>query len=345
MHRQGSSDGAHAGAKVWWQGRGEVPVAGARVRAKGGFQPLQGPRNPGEFDRAAWLRRQGVAAGFRSIGVGDAVETGKLAALGASIRHGFRERLTAGLPDDSQQAHVIRAVVIGERPPDEEPLIAAFRQQRDAACLLCQRPACGDGRQVFGWLALGWAGVPRRQAVPWLIALAFGYAWITGHGAPAVRSAWMLAVFFGAFVFRRRPDLLNSLGAVLLAAMLWDGRLLFQPGVQLSYGVVAAIALGTAWAAKTFTWMAQPELYLPFRQMTRWQRTLLGLRRKIAGSLAVSLAAGVGIRAAHGVPLRPRHTGVGGCQPGAGAARFRPARLRACFRRASTASRRRWHAP
>lgn len=157
----------------------------------------------------------------------------------------------------------------------------------------------------FCWLVLGWAGLPRRQAVPLLIALAFGYAWITGHGAPAVRSAWMLAVFLGAFVFRRRPDLLNSLGAVLLAAMLWDGRLLFQPGVQLSYGVVAAIALGTAWAAKTFTWMAQPELYLPFRQMTRWQRTLLAMRRKIAGSLAVSLAAGVG-----SAPLTAFHFGL-----------------------------------
>lgn len=118
--------GSHAGAKVWWQGSGEVPVAGARVRAKGGFEPLQEPRNPGEFDRAAWLRRQGVAAGFRSIGMEDVVETGKLAAFGAWIRHGFRERLTAGLPEDSQEAHVIRAMVIGERPPDDEQLTAAF---------------------------------------------------------------------------------------------------------------------------------------------------------------------------------------------------------------------------
>jgi competence protein ComEC len=297
-------DGAHAGAKVWWQGRGEVPVAGARVRAKGGFEPLQGPRNPGEFDRAAWLRRQGVAAGFRSIGVGDAVETGKLAALGASVRHGFRERLTAGLPEDSQQAHVIRAMVIGERPPDQEKLIAAFLNSGTLHVFSV------SGLHVvmvgsFCWLVLGWAGMPRRQAVPILIALAFGYAWITGHGAPAVRSAWMLAVFLGAFVFRRRPDLLNSLGAVLLAAMLWDGRLLFQPGVQLSYGVVAAIALGTAWAAKTFDWMARPELYLPFRQMTRWQRFLLDKRRKVAGSLAVSLTAGVG-----SAPLTAFHFGL-----------------------------------
>ncbi|MCU0777134.1 MAG: ComEC/Rec2 family competence protein [Akkermansiaceae bacterium] len=296
--------GPHAGAKVWWLGRGEVPVAGARVRAKGGFQPLQRPRNPGEFDRAAWLRRQGVAAEFRSMGTDDEVATGKPAALGAWIRHGFRERLVAGLPEDSQEAHVIRAMVIGERPPDEERLIAAFLNSGTLHVFSV------SGLHVamvagFGWLLLGWAGVPRRQAVPLLIALAFGYAWITGNSPPAVRSAWMLAVFLGAFVFRRRPDLLNSLGAVLLAAMLWDGRLLFQAGVQLSYGVVAAIALGSAWAARTFSWMTQPELYLPFRQMTRWQQHLLKMRRNIAGSLAVSLAAGVG-----SAPLTAFHFGL-----------------------------------
>jgi competence protein ComEC len=298
------TEGAHSGTKVWWQGRGEVPVAHARVRARGGFQPLEGPRNPGEFDRAAWLRRQGVAAAFHSLGVEDDVETGNLAALGARVRHGFRQRLTAGLPDDSQEAFVIRAMVIGERPPDQEKMIAAFLNSGTlhAFSVSGLHVAMVGG---FGWLVLGWAGVPRRQAVPWLIALAFGYAWISGNSAPAARSAWMMAVFFGAFVFRRRPDLLNSLGAVLLAAMLWDGRLLFQPGVQLSYGVVAAIALGIGWAGKTFAWMAQPELHLPYRQMNRWQRFLLGIRRKIAGSLAVSLAAGVG-----SAPLTAFHFGL-----------------------------------
>jgi competence protein ComEC len=296
--------GPLAGTRIIWHGRGEVPVAGAKVSARGGFQPLPTPRNPGEFDRAAWLRRQGVAAAFHSLGTDDALETGWLAAWGARIRQEFRTRLTVGLPDDSPQAHVIRAMVIGERPQDEEPLINAFLHSGTLHVFSV------SGLHVamvagLGWWVLGWAGVPRRLAVPWLIALAFAYAWITGHSAPAVRSAWMLAVFLGAFVFRRRPDLLNALGAVLLAAMLWDGRLLFQPGVQLSYGVVAAIALGTAWAAKTFAWMSHPELYLPYRQMTRVQKHLFGMRQKIAGSFAVSLAAGLG-----SAPLTAFHFGL-----------------------------------
>lgn len=296
--------GPGAGQKAWWEGRGNLPVAGSRIRARGNFEALQAPRNPGEFDRAKWLRNQGVVAVFHAAGFDGTLETPALAQRGAAIRYGFRQRVTAGLDEDSQAARVIRAVVIGESPPDSESLIAAFRLSGSLHVFSVSglHVAMVGG---IGWFLLGWVGVPRRRAVLVLLPLIFGYAWITGHSAPAVRSAWMAAVFLGAFVFRRKPDLLNALGAVLLAATLWDGRLLFLPGVQLSYGVVAAIAIGTSWAAKTFTWMSAPELYLPESQMTRWQRHWLTLRRYLAGSLAVSVAAGVG-----SAPLTAFHFGL-----------------------------------
>lgn len=296
--------GDHAGVKVWWEGNGTAPVAGAIVRAKGGFRPLPEPRNPGEFDRGEWMRRQGMAAVFLATQAEGEAETGAIAALGARIRHGFRARVTAGLDEGSRQAEVVRAVVIGEKPPDDVNLMAAFRNSGTLHVFSVSglHVAMVGG---IGWLVLRLAHVPRRRALPLLIALVFGYAWITGHSAPAVRSAWMAAVFLGAFGFRRKPDLLNSLGAVLLGAMLWDGRLLFQPGVQLSYGVVAAIAVGTSWAARKFAWVEKPELYMPVRLMDRWRKFLLDLRRKTAGTLAVSTAAGIG-----SAPLTAFHFGL-----------------------------------
>jgi ComEC/Rec2-related protein len=224
--------------------------------------------------------------------------------MGAKIRHGFRDRVTAGLPEDSQEAEVIRAIVIGETPPDADVLIAAFRNSGTLHAFSVSGMHVGMMGGI-GWLLLARLGVPRRRAVLILLPLVFGYSWITGNSAPAVRSAWMAAVFLGAFVFRRKPDLLNALGAVLLAAMLWDGRLLFQPGVQLSYGVVAAIAVGTSWANKVFAWMAVPELYLPTTMMNRWQSLWFGLRSKAAQSLGVSLAAAVG-----SAPLTAWHFGM-----------------------------------
>jgi ComEC/Rec2-related protein len=299
--------GSHAGVKVWWQGNGTAPVAGSVVGAKGNFLPLPEPRNPGEFDRGEWMRTQGTAAVFQAVQTTGETNTGSLAALGASIRHGFRTRVIGGLDEDSLQARVIRAVVIGERPPDDVDLVAAFRNSGTLHVFSVSGLHVAMAGTI-GWFALSLAHVPRRMALPLLIALVFGYAWITGNSAPAVRSAWMAAVFLGAFGFRRQPDLLNSLGAVLLGAMLFDGRLLFQPGVQLSYGVVAAIAVGTSWAAKRFSWMEKPELYLPMQLMSRWQKFRLGIRRKVAGSLAVSTSAAIG-----SAPLTAFHFGL--CTP------------------------------
>ncbi|GAA5128779.1 ComEC/Rec2 family competence protein [Luteolibacter yonseiensis] len=298
------SGGPHAGVKVWWEGKGKSPVAGSRVRAEGSFGPLPVPRNPGEFDPAAWLRCQGVAAVFRASHITGEVETGTGAAFGAAIRQGFRSAVTDGLAEDSQAVEVIRAVVIGEQPPDAEELIAPFRNSGTLHAFSVSGMHVGMVA-LIGWFVLGACGMPRRWAVLVLLPLIFGYSWLTGNSPPAVRSAWMAAVFLAAFVTRRRPDLLNSLGAVLLVGMLWDGRLLFLPGVQLSYFVVAAIAVGADWTRSWFSWLAKPELYLPLGVMTGWQRFWLRSRQKLATSLEVSVAAAIG-----STPLTVYHFGL-----------------------------------
>ena len=92
--------------------------------------------------------------------------------------------------------------MIGEQPPDADALISEFRNSGTLQVFSV------SGLHVamvgsIGWLILGWLGVPRRWAVVILLPLVFGYSWITGNSAPAVRSAWMAAVFLGAFVFRK----------------------------------------------------------------------------------------------------------------------------------------------
>jgi ComEC/Rec2-related protein len=297
-------EGPHEGAKVLWQGRGQRRVAGSMLEAAGNLEALPEPRNPGEFDRAKWLRNQDVAAVFQASGMLDDASTPWHAALGARIRHAFREGVTAGLDEDSREAMVIRAVVIGETPRDADSLVAAFRESGTLHVFSV------SGLHVamvgsIGWFVLGRLGISRRRAVLVLLPLIFGYSWITGNSAPALRSAWMAAVFLGAFIFRRKPDLLNALGAVLLVGLLWDGRMLYQVGVQLSYGVVAAIAVGTSWFTRSLRWLSAPELYLPLDQMSRARRWFLSLRKATAQSLAVSTAAAIG-----SAPLTLFHFGM-----------------------------------
>jgi len=298
------AEGDHAGGRVRWIGRGELPVAGSQVRSFGNFAALPAARNPGEFDEGNWLRREGIAAIFMADRRGIEVRTSERAAALARIRAGFREGVAAGLEEDSPQARTIRAVVLGEHPPDGGALAKPYRLSGTLHVFSVSGLHVGMVG-LLGWLLLSWLGVPRRWAVLGMLPLVFGYAWITGNGAPAVRASWMMTVFLGAFVLRRKPDALNALGAVLLVMMLWDGRLLFQPGVQLSYGVVAAISLGATFAARGFQWMRHPELYLPDSLMTRRQRMFLKFRAATAQSLAVSTAAWIG-----STPLTIKHFGL-----------------------------------
>jgi competence protein ComEC len=282
-----------AGAVVVWRGTGESPVAGAVVSAVGRFVPPEGPRNPGEFDERVWAARQGIAAEFSARPGSGKTRTGPWAAAGARVRRAFRDSVTTGLAEDGRAASVIRAVVIGDYPKNDDALIGAFRNSGTLHVFSV------SGLHVamvgfLGWGLLRWLRVPRRLAVPVLIALMFSYAWLTGNSPPALRSAWMAAVFLGAFALRRRPDLLNALGAVLLAAVLWDGRLLWQPGVQLSYGVVAAIAVGATVFSRFFGRFARPDPYLPRVLLTPYQECGLWFRRKIAGDASVSCAAWLG---------------------------------------------------
>jgi competence protein ComEC len=294
----------YGGRKVRWIGTGEPPPAGTELKASGVFGSLGGERNPGVPDRAERLRNEGVVAVFRANGMRSEQWIGPVSSWAAGIKMGFRESITVGLDEESLAAKVIRAVVLGERARDSLGLVRSFRESGTLHVFTVS----GMHVMMLGsmiWFVLKWSGVPRRAAIPAIIAAMFGYAWLTGNGPAAVRAAWMGSVFLGAFAFRRRPDLLNALGAVLIVSLLFDHRMIRMPGVQLSYGVVAAIGLWTALARRCFSWIAADELFLPTSETGFWQRKWSAFRRKLAEALAVSTAASVG-----SLPLGAFHFGI-----------------------------------
>lgn len=303
------ASGDHAdgfvGSKVWIYGGGDVvPVAGARLLVRGDFLSPRTARNPGNFDEASWLRREGLVGVFRVQRGQIQVRSSAFAEWRAAVRSAFRTSITAGLDEDSQPTRVIRAVVMGEHPRDSSELIDVFRHSGTMHVF------CVSGLHVgmvglLGWSVLGLAGVPRRWAVVAIIPLMFGYTWLAGNGAPAMRASCMAAVFLGAFVLRRRPDALNALGAVMSLMLIWDGRMLLQPGVQLSYGVVMVIILGAVMTSRIFEWIGRKDAHLPEGQYGRIRKCWIWMRRKTAQSFAVSTAAWGG-----STPLTAYHFGL-----------------------------------
>ena len=283
----------YEGRKVRWAGSGEVPPAGTWFKAHGVFEGFKKQRNPGLEGRAERLRNEGVVAIFRASEMREERWIGPVSKMAARFKSAFREGIIEGLEPGSEESKVIRAVVIGERSPDSLELLRNFRHSGTLHVFTVS----GMHVMMVGsmiWFVLKWAGVRRRWAVPVIIATMFGYAWLSGNGPAALRAAWMGAVFLVAYSLRRRPDLLNSLGAVLLASLIWNPAILRMPGVQLSYGVVAAIGLLTVFVRWFFVWISREEELLPSSEIGWLRRRWTGFRKKLAEALAVSMAAWIG---------------------------------------------------
>jgi competence protein ComEC len=292
------------GRKIRWIGTGVSPPSGTELTSQGVFEGLEKERNPGVPDRSQRLRDEGVVAAFRANPMRGRQWIGPFSKFAAGVKRTFREGIIAGLDEEGLPAKVIRAVVLGERSRDSLGLIRDFRQSGTLHVFTVS----GMHVMMLGsmvWLALKWVGVPRRMAIPAIIFAMFGYSWLTGNGPAALRAAWMGAVFLCAFSLRRRTDLLNALGVVLLVSLLFDPRMIRMAGVQLSYGVVAAIGMGTLLARRCFAWIAEEEEFLPSSEMGFWERGWLGFRRKIAEAFSVSTAASVG-----SAPLSIFHFGL-----------------------------------
>lgn len=290
--------------KVQWLGAGTPPPAGTELLSYGVFEAFEPERNPGLPNRMEMMRAEGIVGTFRASEMREQRWISPISHIKAKFKASFHQSIIAGLDPDSTAAKVILAVVIGEKSPDSLGLIRAFFESGTLHVFSVSGLHVTMVGGMF-WGLLSILRCPRRWAIPIIILSMFGYVWLTGSAPAALRAAWMSAVFLGAFMLRRRPDLLNTLGSVLLFAMLWNPGIIRFPGVQLSYGVVAAIGLGTALARRCFEWIAEKEELLPKSELSWLQKNWLKFRESLANSFAVSLAASVGSS-----PLSVFHFGV-----------------------------------
>jgi competence protein ComEC len=74
------------------------------------------------------------------------------------------------------------------------------------------------------------------------IALTFGYAILTGFGAPVQRALFMTVIFLLARLLSRDRNVLNALGAAALGVLIWSPAALFEASFQMTF--LAIIAIG-----------------------------------------------------------------------------------------------------
>lgn len=275
-------------------------------RVRGRFFVPAPERNPGVFPRLQQWQRQGVSGGL-SVAESELVSVSRWSAplrWAEDLREKLSEAITRGLVNDSPGRQVIRAMVLGEKPPRQSEVSRAFRESGAMHVFAVS----GLHVTLVGlvcWLFLRPFPVQRRSGLLVVMLVMAGYALVTGLRPPAVRATVMAVCFFGAFFVRRRPSLFNALAFSLVLVVCWRPAQVFEPGFQLSYGVLLAIGLGVGLALRLTGRVAELDPFFPSRLLSDGQRRIWAVRTYFANLGASSLAAWVG-----SVPIMIWHFGV-----------------------------------
>ncbi len=280
---------------------------GDKIEAEGLLEPIPPMRNPYGFDRAQWLHRQGTdltLTAYHPVTITGSSLIRQPIRIMSEWRLVLRQKMTAGLAPDSQEARLIRAVVLGERPPRRSAMIDDFRNSGTLHVFAVSGLHVGMVGMLLGAL-LWFLRAPRWFLISCIILGMAIYAGITGLRPPAVRAVIMATLFLSAFLIKRRPSLINSLAASAIIVLLWDGHQLFTPGFQLSYGVLLALALCSGFWMRLLRPLAKIDSFLPSLLLTPWQERVFNAKNWLKNSLAVSLAAWTG-----SAPLMWIHFGI-----------------------------------
>ena len=266
------------------------------IETTGPLQIIKPLRNPHGFDRQAWLYRQGAnltMAPRSPITILGLSLVHRPVRMMANWRQSIRQSMTSGLDADAPSTELIRAVVLGERPGRTSSMVEDFRNSGTLHVFAVSGLHVGMVGTIFGCL-LWFLRAPRWMLIGGVIVAMTAYAGITGLRPPSVRAVIMATVFLSGFLIKRKPSLINSLGASAIIVLLWDGHQLFTPGFQLSYGVLLTLAMATAFWIRILKPMAEIDPFMPRLLLTPWQERILGWRKWLRNSLSVSLAAWMG---------------------------------------------------
>jgi competence protein ComEC len=215
---------------------------GQQVEVMGWLGRVRGPDNPGQYDWSAAARRNSTpvrmaAPGVESVSVLDDGPRSWAARAYWQVRTAARRHLAYG--GDEQTSQLINALIIGDRSPALRTLSRTMMR----AGVVHYLSISGSHLAIFlGFVYLLCRVLtlsPRRAAIVVLAVLA-AYMILAEARAPLVRSAVMAAALCLATIAGRPHAALNALAAATVGVLAAAPMDVFDPGFQLSFGIVAA---------------------------------------------------------------------------------------------------------
>jgi competence protein ComEC len=221
--------------------------AGDRVQMYCLLNKFDSSTNPGEFDMAKYMARNGVfVAG--SADSRQAIEllrndaAGLFTRIKAKLRKFAVNALLGGPYPRDQSESLLLALVLGHRTNIDKETYNAFRKTGllHFVCLSGMNFAMVIG---FVWWVCKTAGLmkPGRAIVCTITAAVF--LMVVPENAPALRAAVICFAFCASFIFRRNSNSFNSLALAAIVLLLIKPTGIFQPDWQLSFVSVLGILL------------------------------------------------------------------------------------------------------
>jgi ComEC/Rec2-related protein len=280
---------------VRWRGR---PNIGDELALFGTVQPIEVPRNPGEFDMRAYLARRDV----KSLFIVRYPENGRILApasgfsvlrAAAHSREWMQRILSRDIENSPDVVGLICGTALGLRHQARDDIEEPFQQTGTLHLFAVAGLHVGIVARLL-WTVAMVLRLPRKTATALIIPLLFFYAAVTGLHTASVRAAVMSALLLGGIFFDRKVLALNSLAAAAFLILLFDSNQLFTSGFQLSFAVVGTIVLLADPMFVRSGRVAAPDPFLPRALLSRAQRFRIKAGRKVTRGASVSLAAWIG---------------------------------------------------
>jgi competence protein ComEC len=292
---EGKTRPTHATLLARWHGN---PEFGDELKMFGIAEPIEPPRNPGEFDMRSYLARQDVR---RSLFV-RYPEDGALLKRGArnpvlraaqKSRAWMQSAICRGLDDSPQVQNFLSGMVLGLRHQTPEDIEEPFQQTGTLHLFAVAGLHVGIVARLL-WILAMMARLSRKWATALIVPLLLFYAAVTGLHVSSIRAAVMSSILLGGFFFERKVFALNSLAAAAFFLLSWNTNELFSTGFQLSFAVVGGIILLADPLSGWLRPIGAPDPFLP-RRLVSSLRRMIGVGYEwICRGGSVSLAAWLG---------------------------------------------------
>jgi len=155
-----------------------------------------------------------------------------------------RSRANRELPPvlrlSADDAGMLNAMLFGDRARLNKTQRVGFERTGSFHLFVVSGMHVGLLAGLVFWLAR------RLKLREWLatlltVGLTFGYALLTGFGAPVQRALFMTLIFLLARLLSRDRNVLNALGAAALGVLVWSPGALFEASFQMTFLAIVAI--------------------------------------------------------------------------------------------------------